>query len=45
MIEEKLEIVLITYNRYKDLENTLKQFLNGPFSECMFTILDNCSND
>ena len=23
MIEEKLEIVLITYNRYKDLENTL----------------------
>jgi glycosyltransferase involved in cell wall biosynthesis len=45
MIEEKLEIVLITYNRYKDLENTLKQFLDGPFSECRFTILDNCSDD
>ena len=33
MIEEKLEIVLITYNRYKDFENTLKQFLNSPFSD------------
>lgn len=45
MIEEKLEIVLITYNRYIDLENTLKQFLQGPFSGCKTTILDNCSND
>ena len=45
MIEEKLEIVLITYNRYKDLNNTLKQFYDGPFSDCKFTILDNCSDD
>jgi glycosyltransferase involved in cell wall biosynthesis len=45
MIEEKLEIVLITYNRYKDLDNTLKQFLDGPFSSCKTTILDNCSDD
>ena len=45
MIEEKLEIVLITYNRYKDLENTLKQFSDGPFSDCKITILDNCSDD
>jgi glycosyltransferase involved in cell wall biosynthesis len=45
MIEEKLEIVLITYNRYNDLENTLKQFLHGSFSSCKITILDNCSSD
>lgn len=45
MIEEKLEIVLITYNRYRDLDKTLKQFLDGPFSECKITILDNCSTD
>jgi len=45
MIEEKLEIVLITYNRYKDLDNTLKQFLESPFSKCMITVLDNCSDD
>ena len=45
MIEEKLEILLITYNRYKDLEKTLKQFYDGPFSECKFTILDNYSDD
>ncbi len=45
MIEEKLEIVLVTYNRYKDLDNTLKQFLDGPFSGCKITILDNCSDD
>jgi glycosyltransferase involved in cell wall biosynthesis len=45
MIEEKLEIVLITYNRYQDLENTLKQFYDGPFSVCKITILDNCSDD
>ena len=45
MIEEKLEILLITYNRYKDLDNTFKQFLDSPFSDCKFTILDNCSDD
>ena len=45
MIEEKLEILLITYNRYKDLDNTLKQFLGSPFCECKITILDNCSTD
>ena len=45
MIGDKLEIVLITYNRYKDLDNTLKQFVSSPFSECKITILDNCSDD
>lgn len=45
MIEDKLELVLITYNRYKDLDNTLTQLLESPFSECKITILDNCSDD
>lgn len=45
MIEEKLEIVLITYNRSSDLDNTLKEILESPFSKCKITILDNCSSD
>ena len=45
MIEEKLEIILITYNRSKDLENTFKQILESPFINCKFTVLDNCSED
>lgn len=45
MIEDKLELVLITYNRYKDLDNTLKQLLESPFYKCKLTVLDNCSND
>lgn len=45
MIEEKLEIVLITYNRSKDLDNTLKELLDSPFSSCKITILDNSSDD
>lgn len=45
MMEEKLEIILITYNRAKDLENTLNDLLKSPFSKCKITILDNCSED
>lgn len=45
MIEDKLELVLVTYNRAPYLENTLKQFLDSPFKNCKFTILDNCSPD
>lgn len=44
-IENKLEIVIITYNRSKLLENTLIQFLNSPFRNCKMTILNNCSTD
>jgi glycosyltransferase involved in cell wall biosynthesis len=44
-IENKLEIVLITYNRSKLLENTLNQFLSSPFKDCRITILNNCSTD
>ncbi len=45
MIENKLELILVTYNRAQYLENTLKQFFNSPFKNCKFTILDNCSPD
>ncbi|MBF4492905.1 glycosyltransferase family 2 protein [Flavobacterium sp. MR2016-29] len=44
-IEDKLEIVIITYNRCKLLDNTLVQFLGSPFVNCKITILDNCSTD
>ena len=40
-----MEIILITYNRSKYLDNTLNQFLNSPFKNCKFTVLDNCSPD
>lgn len=45
MIEEKLELILVTYNRAPYLENTLKQFLNSPFRNCKLTVIDNCSPD
>lgn len=45
MIENKLEIIIITYNRDKDLENTFKQLLKSPFVGCKFTVLDNHSDD
>lgn len=45
MIEKKLEILLITYNRSKDLEDTFKQLIKSPFARCKITVLDNCSED
>lgn len=45
MSDDKLELIIITYNRSKDLENTLKQLLKSPFANCMLTVLDNCSED
>ncbi|MGL6298035.1 MAG: glycosyltransferase family 2 protein [Methanobacteriaceae archaeon] len=45
MLEEKMEIVLITFNRDKYLEKTLEQLLESPFKNCKITILDNCSTD
>lgn len=44
-LEDYIDIVCITYNRSKYLENTLKQFSIGPFSNCEFYLLDNCSTD
>jgi glycosyltransferase involved in cell wall biosynthesis len=45
MIEKKLEILIITYNRSKDLENTFKQLIKSPFAKCKIIVLDNCSED
>jgi glycosyltransferase involved in cell wall biosynthesis len=45
MLEEDLEILLITYDRAKDLEKTLNQVLNSPFKNCKITVIDNCSPD
>lgn len=46
-IKDYLEIIIPTYNRKKDLENALKQFLSpdSPVRSCLITILDNASND
>jgi glycosyltransferase involved in cell wall biosynthesis len=45
MIEEKLGIILVTYNRAHDLEHTFKQLINSPFAGCKIKVLDNCSTD
>ncbi len=45
MLEDLLELVLITYNRSEYLDNTLKQFADSPFKNCKMTIIDNCSPD
>lgn len=45
MLEEKLELLLITYNRAPYLERTLSQLLESPFAACKITVLDNCSPD
>ena len=46
-IKEKLEIVIITYNRKDNLENTLEQILseNSPVKNLDITVLDNHSTD
>lgn len=45
MIEEKLGIMLVTYNRAHDLERTFKQLLKSPFASCKIKVLDNSSTD
>lgn len=45
LLAEKLEIVIITYNRAKFLISTLKQIEESPFSRCKVTVLDNKSTD
>ncbi|MDD5285979.1 MAG: glycosyltransferase family 2 protein [Desulfuromonadaceae bacterium] len=45
MLECKLEIALITYNRCAFLEKTLDQLSNSPFSSIKITIFDNHSSD
>jgi len=45
LLENKLDICLITYNRSKFVYDTLVQFVNSPFKNCRITVLDNCSTD
>ena len=47
LLEDKLEIFLITYNRRDFLEKTLDSIFseNSPIKECQITILDNKSTD
>ena len=47
MLKDKLEIILVTYNRKPYLEDTLNQLFcdESPIKDCNFTILDNCSTD
>ena len=45
MIEEKLEIVIPTYNRAEYLDNTLNEIFNSPLKDCKITIRNNASKD
>jgi glycosyltransferase involved in cell wall biosynthesis len=45
VIENILEILLITYNRSSFLDNTLRQLKDSPFAKCKITLLDNSSTD
>ena len=47
MLEEKLEIFIITYNRCKSLQNTLNMLLDkkSPVKSLSITVLDNNSTD
>ena len=46
-LKDKLDIILITYNRRELLEQTLKQVLaeTSPVKDFEITVLNNCSND
>ncbi len=44
-MEEKLELLIITYNRAGHLARTLAQLLESPFARCQITVLDNSSTD
>jgi len=45
MIEDKIELNIITYNRAAALDRTLGELKAGPFANCKITVLDNCSTD
>lgn len=44
-LKDKLQIILITYNRAKYLSSTLESLLNSPVNDFSITILDNTSQD
>lgn len=45
MIEDKLEIIIPTFNREKTLKETLVVLLDSPVKDCQITILNNNSSD
>jgi glycosyltransferase involved in cell wall biosynthesis len=45
MIEERLYLAVITYNRADRLEQTLNTLATSPFRNCHIAVLDNCSTD
>ena len=47
MIKDKLQIILVTYNRKELLKNTFEEIFaeTSPIKDCDIAILDNCSND
>lgn len=45
LLRKKLEIIIITYNRQRHLEETLEQLVGCIFSACKIVLLDNCSTD
>lgn len=45
MVADKLELILITYNRADFLRSTLTQLQASPFRNCRITVLDNHSTD
>jgi len=45
MLQDRLGILLITYNRCDYLANTLKSLAQSPFHLCHLTVIDNCSPD
>lgn len=44
-IDKYLSIVITTYNRSKELQNTLEQLSKSPIKDCRITVLNNCSTD
>lgn len=40
-----LEVLIITYDRCDFLKGTLRALSNSPFSDCLVSVLDNCSPD
>ena len=47
MLKDKLQIILITYNRINALKNTFEQIFekDSPIKDCSITILNNASTD
>ncbi|HNW73838.1 MAG TPA: glycosyltransferase [Bacteroidales bacterium] len=44
-VSQKLEIIIITFNRSIYLRKTLNQLFSSPFADCKITVLNNCSTD